>query len=506
MARLPSVDITPIGTPPAGEAVNFPRGTGPSGVEGKALARAGDALFKATQRIRDRDDAVDRANRELELTDESVKSLEAFRRGADSPDISNNQILEQYNQEVMSRSEVGLAAHIKTGASQNSIARLRISFAKSESILIGKATFLSQAIALANLNTAVDRKISPIIEEVSKTPTIEVVDSALAQVADIVEDLVAITDPIEARKKLAEQQELIVETAFKTYMGRGHPESAEALVDQFSSSISNKKQAELRGKISTTRNTKSALAAKLATLRDEGIEPSQEEIKRMAGAVPTETDKDEFRANLAERGYSPAFSFDVSNGQVTIVTDQFGKSFQVNAVTGVRTPVSDADQKIIDKEIKQQIGETGAKEQPEEEQEFPATETDLEKAALQGVGIFSGLKAGISNTIGQLFAGTEFEDALQARQDLRVFNQIVKRAFVNNPRFLKSEQDLVTGFLVDPKDLAKDPAEAVNKLKSLEKWIISANSIRQKELDTAKITTKPTDCTHRKGSANSNWG
>jgi len=287
MARLPSVQDIRQPTPSAGEAVNFPRGTGPSGVEGKALARAGDALFKATQRIRDRDDSVDRANRELQMVDESVKDLEAFRRGADSPDISNNQILEQYNQGVMTRGESVLAAHIETGASQASIARLKISIAKSESILIGKATFLSQTIALANLNTAVDRKISPLIEEVSKTPTTEVVDQALAEVADIVEDLVSSTDPIQARKKLAEQQELIVETAFKTYIGRGQPESAEALLDQFSSSISNQKQAELRGKISTTRNTKSALAAKLATLRDEGIEPSQEEIKRMAGAVPT---------------------------------------------------------------------------------------------------------------------------------------------------------------------------------------------------------------------------
>jgi len=489
MAKLPSVDdIRQPAPQTAGAIATVPRGLGPTGAEGRALAQAGDDLFKAGIRIRDRDDSVDRANKELKLVDDSVKALEAFRTGADSPDISNNQILEQYNQGVMTLNESLLAAHIETGASQASIARLRTTLAKSESTLIGKATFLSQKIALANLDTAFERKVSPLIEEVSKTPTIEVVDSALAEVAELVEDLIASTDPIEAQERLAEQQELIVETAFKTYIGRGHAESAEAILDQFSSSISNEKQAELRGKIATSRNTKSALRDKIAVLEEAGITVTNEMLKRMTGAVPSETDKDEFRTNLVGRGFSEDFAFDVSNALVRIVQDQFGDYFQVNDVTGKITPVSDADKKIIDKERKKQTGEPA--EQEEEKQEFPKPRTKIQEAAEIGIGIFSGLRAGISNTIGQLRAGTEFEDTTSARQDLRTFNQMVKAAFILNKRFPLGEQKTITGFLPDPARLAKDPATAAADIERMEVFIIERQAAAQKEFDTGKITKK----------------
>lgn len=93
-----------------------------------------------------------------------------------------------------------------------------------------------------------------------------------------------------------------------------------------------------------------------------------------------------------------------------------------------------------------------------------------------GTGALSNLKAAMDATLGQVIdatfdGGVFFQDTQEAREDIRLFNQEVKRAIVNNPRFPVAEQEIVQKMLTDPNAWFKNPATAVVNFRQLIDWI-----------------------------------
>ena len=90
-----------------------------------------------------------------------------------------------------------------------------------------------------------------------------------------------------------------------------------------------------------------------------------------------------------------------------------------------------------------------------------------------GTGALSNLAAIADATLGQVFDafGAEdpiiAEDTQQARQNIRLFNQEVKRAIVNNPKFPKFEQEIVGDMLTDPDVWFTNPRSAVLRFRQL---------------------------------------
>ena len=92
-----------------------------------------------------------------------------------------------------------------------------------------------------------------------------------------------------------------------------------------------------------------------------------------------------------------------------------------------------------------------------------------------GTGALSNLQAAMDATLGQVVdlvaEGVFFQDTQEAREDIRLFNQEVKRAIVNNPRFPVAEQEIVQKMLVDPSAWFKNPSTAVVNFRQLIDWI-----------------------------------
>ena len=166
MPKLPSTQdlATPIPQPARGIVQ-------PSfvGAEGKAIAQlggdiaeAGEEFIKAQQRINNRNDAVDRADKLLKFGDANEQELEGLSAGGD-PDLSTLKLLQSYGQGVMKRRDEFLGAHRDNGASPDSLARLRVKLLALESDVIGKAAGLSQAIGLAKQDSMFDKSVNPLL-------------------------------------------------------------------------------------------------------------------------------------------------------------------------------------------------------------------------------------------------------------------------------------------------------------------------------------------------------
>jgi len=97
---------------------------------------------------------------------------------------------------------------------------------------------------------------------------------------------------------------------------------------------------------------------------------------------------------------------------------------------------------------------------------------NIADSVAQSTGIVSNGKALLDATVGQLTSalggsGSLFPDTQESRQQLRMFNQQVKRAIVNNPRYPVAEQQMVQRMLPDPQSWFTNPHTALQNFQQL---------------------------------------
>ena len=236
--------------------------------------------------------------------------------------------------------------------------------------------------------------------------------------------------------------------------------------------------AERAGKITTAKEAarQKAGGAESALLKGGAIKPSvTSEMRKIAGIAHGGTVIDELTGEVTglNREQSENVVKVIAEAERLITTGKANSagSAVIQAVKTVGLP------EVLNPEI--QIS-TGMREQLLDQRvEVTVLKTfsqDLLGDVSLGTGILSNLAAAMDATLGQVVdatfdGGVFFEDTQEARQDIRLFNQEVKRAIVNNPRFPVAEQKIVEKMLTDPNAWFKNPATAVVNFRQLIDWI-----------------------------------
>ena len=113
-------------------------------------------------------------------------------------------------------------------------------------------------------------------------------------------------------------------------------------------------------------------------------------------------------------------------------------------------------------------------------------------AARAGTGPYRALGAALDAVVGGLLSplgvGSLFPQTTAAREQLRILNQTMKTAFVNNPRFPVAEQETVKGFLVDPDDFWANPETMVQRMIDLRDYMVRRRQQNTASLQNAQIT------------------
>ena len=111
--------------------------------------------------------------------------------------------------------------------------------------------------------------------------------------------------------------------------------------------------------------------------------------------------------------------------------------------------------------------------------------------AVKATGPGSWIKQKINNYVGG-FSGDKmfFKDTAVAKQKLGIFNQTVKIALTNNPRFPIAEQKIIEKLLPNTESFFKDPKEAVLDLENLVEFLDYKIKSKQSSLDTGGLTKK----------------
>jgi hypothetical protein len=92
------------------------------------------------------------------------------------------------------------------------------------------------------------------------------------------------------------------------------------------------------------------------------------------------------------------------------------------------------------------------------------------KDAAPGTGLWSAIAAGVNNVLGSVFDGAFgefFADTVAARDSLRQLKQLIKPAFVNNPKFPVAEQKNIDVLFPDPDAWISNPVSEERKMKQL---------------------------------------
>lgn len=185
---------------------------------------------------------------------------------------------------------------------------------------------------------------------------------------------------------------------------------------------------------------------------------------------------------LLQRNFSLNDAQDIQRGRVVPTSpDAFGNVYLLNRATG---------------ESKLAVRGGGAS-LPEPAGEGQARATKKPRAGLapiaaagSGIGPQARLKQMASDVIGPFVKGALFEDTVQARQRLGLFNKIMERSLVNNPRFPLGEMSRVGELLPNTQKFFTDPDAARNDLVQTRDFLKSWVSIKKSEMKAPAVTSK----------------
>lgn len=178
---------------------------------------------------------------------------------------------------------------------------------------------------------------------------------------------------------------------------------------------------------------------------------------------------------LMDRGFSKEFAQDATKGRVKIETDQFGQLFQVNSLTGIKTPLNEPDaQKVRGlKDEREQINTPGGE--------------PLSEAVLRGTGLFSNIQAAISNALGPFSSEEFFKQNTIDRQRVFEFRKIGIESIISNERYPVKEVEAATGLLPDPDIIFTDPKKVLTEFLTFQKFIVQRIKLKERALR-GKIT------------------
>jgi len=262
MARLPSVQDIRQPTPSAGEAVNFPRGTGPSGVEGQALAKAGDALFQAGERIQNREDAIEFSNT---IANVNRLSLDFMRKSNTEGDLSNK----EYRAEVFQglRKIYGDANEGFSG-SRDAKARLEVRLTGLHAKAVGVLSGAANIIAVDRLEKNLDSDLQPILDKVRTstqnigtgghtiTNLLEDIDEAFIEAEELLLDVAGGLEPIREDDLRRLRANKIADVVFQSLLERGDADTAEVILlktPRISNALTPGTRESIRGQIAQIR-------------------------------------------------------------------------------------------------------------------------------------------------------------------------------------------------------------------------------------------------------------
>lgn len=208
-----------------------------------------------------------------------------------------------------------------------------------------------------------------------------------------------------------------------------------------------------------------------------GQAPQEVARGRAAPSTGRGTETQRGIAELVNRGFALEDAQDIQRGRVRpSAPDAFGNIFLVNAATGETTLARRG----------------GGAPEPRERGSGPESQqpglAPIESAGI-GVGPVARVQQLISNTIGPFIEGTPFQETVEARQRLGLFNKTLERSLVNNPRFPVAETGRVAELLPDINTFFVDPDAARSRLIQTRDFLNSLVRIKQAEMEAPAVTT-----------------
>lgn len=182
---------------------------------------------------------------------------------------------------------------------------------------------------------------------------------------------------------------------------------------------------------------------------------------------------------LINKGVSPEMAGKLRYGHIVPGTDALGNTILIDRVSNRQIPISGG----------RGVGGQGKGVSivPDEEKGgFKITP----ETAKSSTGIESNLKQFFNNTIGQFTEGVPFKQTADARRNVRMYNQELKRIFSNSDRYPVFEQKLVQDFLIDPGRFLTDPDEAVDSLQSVREFAKQKKQANKAAMEAGNISKK----------------
>ena len=498
MPRLPSsTDVQNVSPRVAADpGIQAPAGAfqSPVGIVAEELAPGIDKLAQMKLRQDNRRDTVNRSSSINQYNEDVNNKL--MRLNTES-DLSREDVLSEFGSFMTKRRQELLASH---GGSKDSSAILDMRLQDVASSYTGKAAGLSVNLGREKVKTTFKNSINPLIARSGQDPTVENIDDIFLDLETQIDDLREAFDPNEEESLRSAAREEITLNAIDTLITRGRVESAAGLLETggLGQYLSPENQRRVQRSIETHRfeqdKVQKSIRQAEATL---GRPLTTSERAQLVGLKPDkETERELRKRELVDRGHSPEMAQDLASGDVKIMgPDNFGNFWSINLVTNSRRKVGEVDKKIITDLMGDQEGanqdETDAVTKPIADNKAPGTERTLEADIQSGTGPFAKIQTGISNVFGPLSDRQAFfEDTTTAKQRIRTFNQTLKTALVNNPRFPVAEQEIVAKALPDVEAFFKDPDTAVADAKQLRKTLEDFKTSKNKELKSKNITSE----------------
>lgn len=296
MAITPRVQRRAVGSPTA--LPSLPANFGQSNI-GQQFAEAGSAIGGALERIQSRQNAVGRARDQNAFNDFGVQSLQATTTTAD---ITDPEVVRQYNEGLIARQREILAGHQGTPESR---LRLEETLERQRGAFMNQMAQASVQAGLSAVQETAGQELNQVLDGVRKNPAN--VEGALEDYTNKILDLSEALDPNQTRTLLRAGVSQIMETAVSGPLMFGDADAAEEIlrnnpgaVAMMGPDATNK----IRGQIASARAERGratrAAQEKLAAaefLKGGPLTPGERLELAGIARVP-ERAKDEFNRNL----------------------------------------------------------------------------------------------------------------------------------------------------------------------------------------------------------------
>ena len=491
MPRLPSSTdvqtVSPRVTADPGVAAPAGAFQSPAGVAASELAPGFEKLAEMKVRQDNRRDTVDRSSHINQYNDDLNKELMRLNTEAD---LSREDVLSEFGGFMTKRRQELLKAH---SGSPDSRTMLDVRLQDIASAYTGRAAGLSVQLGREKVKTTFRNNINPLITKAAQNPSLDNIDNLYLDLETQIDDLRGAFDPAEEESLRSAAREEIALSSIDTLLAQGRVESAAGLLETggLSQYLEPNTLRRVQQNIETNRYEQDKVNRSIRQAEAVVGRPlSQAERAQLVGLKPDKaTERESRKQELVARGLSEELAQDVASDDVKIMgPDNMGNYWSINVATNTRRKVGETDKKQIDALLEVVPSEETPAETPAAE---TGTERPLETDVRIGTGPFAKIQTGISNIFGPLAEKEAFfEDTTTAKQRLRTFNQTLKTAIVNNPRFPVAEQEIVAKSLPDVDAFFKDPDTAVADLKQLKKTLVDFKTSKAKELKNKNITSE----------------